>query len=459
MIYLFFLCLYFLWLATQNFLLPWIYQQEMLPAATVGLLMASKEAMLALALVLLAGRAFRRGWRFCGADKFALAYTGLLVVYVFAGPALLGGQATWTMRLISLRSTLTLVLFYFWGRLTFLTLRELRRFLWFVLGLQVAVALFGMYEWFFLPSSFWRDTIGAGRFMLDVKGLLNGYNVIDDLPANMFHFGLRRAMSTYAEPLALGLASVFPLLLGLALVSRNRPRAISPGSRWLLWAATTVIAIGLLLTIGRESIAAAILGALALLWWTGQLRRALAPALMVLVVLSLTPQVWHYVDQTITFKESSAAMHLNLLQSGWKQIPNLLLGKGLGEAGVWALSIAGAHPDTGENSYLELMEQTGILGVVLLCGFLFTLARSALQRSRTFPDPLISCALLAAAAHILARSATAVFSPSLFGVVPLASFFFLCGALFTTIDHVTARPHVTARRILILRQVEAARSA
>jgi hypothetical protein len=452
--YLFLLCLYFAWLAAQNFVLPWIYQQQMASAATVGVLMASKEAVLALALVLLAHRALDHGWRLRAVDLLALAYAGLLILYVPLGPALLGSQATLALRLISLRSLIALVLFYFWGRLSFLAVRGLRQLIWFVLGLQATVAVFGLCEWFFLPASFWSDTIGVGRFMLDVKGLLDGQNVINGLPGNLYQFGVRRVISTYGDPLAMGIASVFPLLLGLAVGLRDRPLAGGHGFRWRLWIPVALVAAALLLTLGRESIAAAGLGVLVLLWWSGQFRRALVPALLAFVSVLCLPQLWTYAAQTISFRESSAALHLRFLRSGWKQIPNLLLGKGLGEAGGWAFSLAGVQTAVGESSYFDLMAQTGVLSVVLLSGFLIALAQTARKRSCAFPDPLISAALLAAAAHVLARSVVAIFSPSLFDVVPLASFFFLCGAAFTALDRGVARPALAARRVLILRSAE-----
>ena len=112
--------------------------------------------------------------------------------------------------MVSMRSLVSLVLFYFWGRLSFFDLRQMRYLVRFVVGLQVVVALFGIYEWWFLPASFWSDTVGAGTFMLDVKGLLANQNVVNGLPSNMFVFGIRRSISSYGDPLAMGIASVFP---------------------------------------------------------------------------------------------------------------------------------------------------------------------------------------------------------------------------------------------------------
>jgi hypothetical protein len=214
------------------------------------------------------------------------------------------------------------------------------------------------------------------------------------------------------------------------------------------------MAAALILTIGRESIGATGLGVLVLFWFEEKLRHSALPLIMVGVALLLLPQVWTYVADTINFREASAATHLRYLYSGWQQLPDMLVGKGLGEAGGWAFSLAGVQSEVGENSYFELMSQTGILSVVLMAGFLFTLIRSALYYSRKFSDPLISAAFVAAASHILARCLAGTFSPSLFAVIPLASFFFFCGAGFTAVQRAVANPVVVAKRILILQRSE-----
>jgi hypothetical protein len=446
--YLYFLYFFFIWLAVQNLVLPWVYRQHLLAAETVGLLMASKEGVLALALVVLAYRFWSGQWRMVLADRFAIAYMALLTFYLLCGPWMLGGSATFVLRLISIRGLVSLVLFYFWGRLSFLDLRQFRRFARFLVGLQVVVALFGIYEWAFLPASFWSDTVGAGTFMLDVKGLLNNQNVVHGLPSNMFVFGIRRAISSYGDPLAMGIASVFPFLVCLAWLLRNPHRPTAKRIAWKL--ATGVIAIALVLTIGRESIGAAALGALALLYWQGRVRQTLLVAVAVCAALLLLPQAWKYVADTVTFREASAATHLQFLYNGWKEIPSMLAGKGLGEAGGWAFSLAGVKSDVGENSYFELMSQTGLLSVIFLLVFLFGVAKRAIAHARGLPDPLISAVFLAAGAHIFARCLSGVFSPSLFGVIPLASFFFLCGAGFTAVQRTVARPVAVARRVAIL---------
>jgi len=317
--------------------------------------------------------------------------------------------------------------------------------------MQTAVALFGIYEWFFLPASFWSDTVGAGTFMLDVKGLLENQNVVDGLPSNMFRFGIRRVISTYGDPLAMGIASVFPLLVCSAWLARHRTTISNKISSWKPWTATLVIAAALLLTIARESIGAALLGMVMALWWSEKSSRLIVPTIVILIVVSLLPQVWGYAARTVTFQEASASTHLNFIRKGWNQLPVLLPGKGLGEAGGWAFSLAGVESEVGESSYFELMAQTGLVSVLLLLGFLGSVAKTMLRYSRQLPDELLSAAFVASAAHVVCRSIMGVFSPSLFGVIPLASFFFFCGAAFTTMQRLQLNPHLVARRVVVLR--------
>ncbi len=449
-----FLKFFFFWLAVQNLVLPWVYHRRLLPAVAIGALMATKEVVLGLALVALSFRFWKKDWRLVPADKFAGAYAVLLAFYLFCGPWWLGGSATFALRAISLRGLVSLVLFYFWGRLSFLDLGQLRRLARFIVGVQVIVALFGIFEWSFLPTSFWSDTVGAGAFMLDVKGLLENQNVVNGLPSNLFVFGIRRSISSYGDPLAMGIASVFPFLVCVAWLLRNPRLARVTGSRVVWQLAAVVIATALLLTIGRESMGAAALGVFALLAGRGKLWQTAATAVVLGAGFLCLPQLWGYVMDTVTFREASAATHLRFLYSGWEQIPGMLFGKGLGEAGGWAFSLAGVKSEVGENSYFELMSQTGVLSAVLLLLFLLGLAKQGLEYSRKFPDPLISAVFQAAAAHIFARALMGIFSPSLFGVIPLASFFFFCGAGFTALQRSAAHPAAVARRVLVLKSAD-----
>lgn len=444
---LFFLAAYFFWLAVQNFALPWMYQHDVLSGSRLVLLMGSKEALLGAAILLLSFRLWRPSWRFVAADHFALAYLGLIGSYLLF-PALLGSETPLSLRVISARGLLSPVLFYFWGRLSFLSLRELRRFVVFLVVLQATVAAFGILERFLLPDSFWSKTVGIGTFMLDVKGLLEGQNVTNGLPSNMFRMGLRRVISTYGDPLAMGIACVFPFLVCLAVLLPSRPH--SP--RW--WHVMAgVIGAALMLTLGRESIGATACGGLLLLKWMGKLRSYLAVVTVSAALVFFLPQIWRVSAETVSFREGSAATHLEFLSTGWRQAPQMLLGKGLGEAGGWAFSLAGVRTDIGESSYFELMAQTGLASVLLLLGFLLSTARRALLESRNLPDPLSSAAFAGAAAHIVGRSLMAVFSSSLFALVPLASFFFYCGAAFTSMQLARSHPTAAARRVLVLRAV------
>ncbi|HEY7404735.1 MAG TPA: hypothetical protein VIB39_14520 [Candidatus Angelobacter sp.] len=445
--YLAFLYMYFIWLALQNFLLPLAYQQQWLFAGTLGLLMAGKEVVMVLALLALGYRAFQKGWRFNAADKFAFAYAILLTLYLALGPLVLGSTVPFFIRAVSARALVSLVIFYFWGRLSYLEISELKKFIRFVLGLQIGVAIFGLIEWTFLPTSFWSETVGVGNFMLDVKGLLEGMNVVDGLPGNMFRFDIRRIISTYGDPLSMGIACVFPLLLCLAwlLWRKRNGDAGKSNLKWILAAA--VLSLALLLTIGRESIGAALLGAALLVWWSGKAKGFVAAGVVAVFMLMLLPQFWTNFVDTVTFRESSAAEHLQFLQSGWNEAPKLLAGKGLGEAGGWAYSLAGVESEVGENSYFELMSQAGLLAVIFLVGFLIASGSWALWYARKIPDPLISAALYAAAANIAARAVLAMFSPSLFGVVPMASFLFLCGAAFTSMQKMGLRPGLVLRPV------------
>ena len=111
--------------------------------------MASKEAALALALLALAYRFWKKAAslsrQIC--HRLRRLAHGLFVLWAVVA----GRSATLVLRMVSMRSLVSLVLFYFWGRLSFFDLRQMRYLVRFVVGLQVVVALFGIYEWWFLP--------------------------------------------------------------------------------------------------------------------------------------------------------------------------------------------------------------------------------------------------------------------------------------------------------------------
>lgn len=446
--YLALLYIFFTWLALQNFLLPLAFQQGWLSFASVGALMAAKEAVMVAALALLGYRAFQKGWRFNTADKFALAYAILLVLYLVFAPLFIGSTVPFFIRAVSLRYLIALVVFYFWGRLSFLEVGELRRLIRFILVLQIAVALFGIFEWSVLPLSFWQNTVGAGAFMTDVKGLQEGLNVVDGLPINMVRSDIRRTISTYGDPLSMGISCVFPLLLSAAWLLRDK-HGKAGRSRRSWWIAFLVVGIALLLTNGRESIAVVLLGVMLLASWSGKAGSLIVPAAIAATAVLAIPAVWQHITDTVTFQEGSASTHLELLQSSWKSAPKLLLGKGLGEAGGWAASLAGVESEVGENTYFELMGQTGLLSVVLLVGFLAAMYKQARWSAKRIPDRLISAALAAAAANVAGRLVMAMFSPSFFAVIPMASFFFVCGAGFTTIERLGLKPGMVFRSALV----------
>src|SRR5260221_8270279 len=245
----------------------------------------------------------------------------------------------------------------------------------------------------------------------------------------------------------MGIACVFPLLLSAAWLLRPRICQIKEIGRGRWWFAIGVVGIALVLTDGRESIGATVLGIVLIAFWSGKLKRLALPGIAMALILFLMPAVQAHIADTLTFKEGSAEYHLGFLESGWNEAPKLIVGRGLGEAGGWAFSLAGVNSDVGENSYFELMAQAGLLSVVLMVGFLVAASKQALWYSKRVHERLISAALVAVAANIAVRCAFAIFSGSLFGVIPMASFLFFCGAAFTTLQRAGLKQGLVLREI------------
>jgi hypothetical protein len=70
---------------------------------------------------------------------------------------------------------------------------------------------------------------------------------------------------------------------------------------------------------------------------------------------------------------------------------------------------------------------------------------------------LLAAGLAAAAANIIGRLFMAVFSPSFFDVVPMASFFFLCGVMFTTLQRLGLKPGWVLRQAVVSRKFDSGR--
>ena len=224
---------------------------------------AWKEVLLALALGAIVWR--RRGIPFksTSTDWLALVYTAFVLLYAVIPQDWLGGDATTRGVLFGLRHDLIPVAAYFLGRGITLSQTDRSRLGWAILGVSSVVAAWGLVDIYTVPLQFWRDSGVPGWFSeqlgLDYGQGLSGlpenwvYNLGDERP-------LRRLVSTFLSPLA----TAYMLLVAILLA------ATWQRSRWLS-ALTGLLAVGLFFTYSRTTIAALVVGLVALAYGAAQL--------------------------------------------------------------------------------------------------------------------------------------------------------------------------------------------
>jgi hypothetical protein len=345
---------------------------------------AWKDVLLAAALVvaLLSARTLPLGtW----ADRLALAYAVVVLVYWLLPQGWLDGGATQRGELFAARHHLIPVAAYFFGRLLVLTPIAWRRLSLLLAAVAVALALLGLADVYLVSLQWWRDS-GVPGWFGEQLGL--AYNGLSGLPENwVFNTGdennpIRRLVSTFLSPLATAYVLVIVLLY---LVARRRT--------WWTVTAAAIAYAGLLWTHTRAAYLALALGLVVL---AAAQRRwlpvALAAASLVVGVAFVkafphigpstsytqaelvflraqgqkTPGVS---DDPLSAGDASTASHLRNLRAGLRVVVHHPQGFGLGNAGVNA-SRTGVRVKAGESTYTEIGVDTGALGLLAFCGWL-----------------------------------------------------------------------------------------
>lgn len=357
---------------------------------------AWKDVLLAVALVaafLVSRSVPHRLW----ADRFALAYATLVVVYALLPQGWLGGEATARGELLALRHHLLPVGAYLLGRMLVLDRVWWRRVAMVLLGAAAVVAVWGMLDVYLVPLQTWRDS-GVPGWFSDQLGL--GYKCLGGLPENwIYNTGdetnpIRRVVSTFLSPLA----SAYLLVVVLLLIAATRPRKLS-------LAVGAVAYVGLLGTHTRAAMVGLTLGLLVL----AAIRRSWMPAALGVAslvvsaaVVAAFPTIGPSTSYTaselaclrenaataqqgqeeaaLTGGDSSTRSHLRNLREGLRTVFEHPQGYGLGNAGVTA-SRTGLNPKAGESTYTETGVETGLLGMVVIVGWFATLIAALWRRS------------------------------------------------------------------------------
>ena len=374
---------------------------------TLDVVAAWKEALLLVALVAAlaaSGAIPRLRW----ADRFALAYGALVVVYWLLPQAWLGGEATARGELYALRHHLLPLGAYLLGRLVVLERAWWRRLLVALVAVAVVLAVWGLVDVYAVPLDSWRDS-GVPGWFGEQLGL--AYECLSGLPENWIlntdeASPARRLVSTFLSPLA----TAYLLVVALLLLVAARPR------RWTVLAGVVIYA-GLLWTHTRAAFIALPVGLLAL----AALRRSWPPAALAVgsvavsaAFVALFPTIGpettytrtelaclrenaavegEATDDPFSADESSTASHLRSLRDGIETVARQPWGYGLGNSGVSA-SRTGGNLKAGESTYTELGVDTGVAGLAAFVAWLVALGLALRRRSPWLAASLASVAVL-----------------------------------------------------------------
>ena len=355
---------------------------------------AWKEVLLAAALAAIVWR--RRGLPFkaTAADWLALAYAAFVVLYALIPQDWLGGEAGARGILYGVRHDLTPVAAYFLGRGIALSARDRDRVALAIVGVAALVAAWGLVDAYAISLQTWRDS-GVPGWFREQLGLR--YEGLSGLPENwVYNTGderpLRRLVSTFLSPLA----TAYLLLAAiLAAATWRRSRALS--------AVMLLLAVGLLFTYSRTTIAALALGLVVLgwalrSWWpVGAAAVLLAAAFFfVRAYPDIAPETRYTADE-LRFQreggqreptsgdpfdpaEASFDSHLDSLRDGIETVVTHPQGYGVGNAGVTAKR-TGGEIKAGESTYTELGVELGLLGMLAFVGWNVAILRLILRRA------------------------------------------------------------------------------
>jgi hypothetical protein len=363
--------------------------------AALDVVAAWKDVLLAVALAvaLLGARSIPLTF---WADRLAIAYAAFVLVYWLLPQSWLEGTATHRGQLFAARHDLIPVAAYFLGRLLVLTPKSWRRLSLSLVGVAVALTVWGLIDVYLVPLQWWRDS-GVPDWFGDQLGLT--YRGISGLPENwIFNTGdesnpIRRLVSSFLSPLATSYVLVIVLLY---LVARRRT--------WWTMSAGAIAYAGLLWTHTRAAYLALALGLIVLAVAQRRLLPvALAVASLVIGVgfvkafphigpsTSYTQSELEYLrergqqnpgvsDDPLSAGDASTASHLSNLRDGIRTVVHNPLGFGLGNAGVSA-SRTGVDLKAGESTYTELGVEIGLAGLIVFLAWMAAVLIGLWRRS------------------------------------------------------------------------------
>ena len=393
-------------LALHNLAMALLWQAGVRDTA-LDVAAAWKEAVLVVAFVAAvwaAGSLPRLVW----ADRLALAYGALVVLYWLLPQSWLDGGATTKGELYALRHHLLPLGAYALGRFVTLDRTWWRRILLTIVAVGCGLAAWGLIDVYLVPLQSWRDS-GVPDWFSQQLGL--AYRCLSGLPENWIlntdeESPVRRLVSTFLSPLA----TAYMLVVACLLLAAVRPRhwTVAAGAlayAGLLWTHTRAAFIALpaallVLALLRRSLPiAGLAGAsvvasvafVAIFPTIGPATTYTAAELMCLRENAAKEGVAS--DDPFSAGESSTSSHLSALRDGIRTVARHPWGFGLGNSGVSAAR-TGVEVKAGESTYTELGVDTGVLGLAAFAGWLVALILALRARSPWLAASVAAVAVL-----------------------------------------------------------------
>jgi hypothetical protein len=345
------------------------------------------------------------------------AVAALLVIatcHLAASGPWLNSELTLVGRAYAFRDVALFLLLYFVGRATGDDVAENPATLSRLYTIGVIVAIGAVIEYIFVPpellaaigtSRYFSEFLGAGAFTANnVYGLPDNYA---DLIAGRW---VRRAGSTYLSSTALASAQVISIAAASVLVFR-RDRV----AHRLRWLGYVMIWVGLLLSITRMSIVAALVESLLIALWYRRwgmaisvVGGAIAAGCLAVVVI---PELRGFLIDTLTFQTPSSVTHIAAWTAGLDVSLAHPLGAGLGSTDETAVRFGAQAPLTGDNLFFKYSAELGIPAFFVHLLALVGIGAAGWRAAKHAPDVggrQIGLVVLALTVGILINGMTAV---------------------------------------------------
>ncbi|HEX8228488.1 MAG TPA: O-antigen ligase family protein [Chloroflexia bacterium] len=229
------------------------------PALLVRLVQFWKEGVLLL-LLFVAGKLAWRAWRagklprLHWLDWTMIAFSVLSCIYLLIPEGVFPIDNSLGQRFVSFRIMMLLPLLYAFGRIFWRYSRQ--DLVWtgrVLLGSITVVALFGLWELWFVPTADWLDW-GVNGFTAWLGYEFRGPA---GLPENFFQgteagLGLRRMVSTYISPLGVAYTGLLLVPICAVLVSYKDGGRDLPN--WFRWAAFVLLVLSILFSVTRGAL-------------------------------------------------------------------------------------------------------------------------------------------------------------------------------------------------------------